>query len=109
MRERPAFRVLPREPDRDPFAEKRCERERLCLTPIDPTLLENRPPPFELLRELRVHGKAGGNRQELLVELDQATGGYRGDDCRARVADGRALRRRFLGRKRGLEPIVRLA
>ena len=51
MGERAALGVLPRDANGDAVDEKRCERERLRVPPVDAALLKRGTPAFELDRK----------------------------------------------------------
>ena len=58
VREGAALGVLAGEPDRDPLAQQRGERERLGVPPVDAALLERVAAALELACELRVDREA---------------------------------------------------
>ena len=109
MGERAALGVLSRETNRDALLEQGGERERLGLTPVDPTLGDRLSPSLELLCELRVHLEAFGNAQELVVQLDQALRRHRGEDGIARVARDALLAWGLGLQERRAQVVVRLA
>ena len=75
------LRVLSGEPDWDAFHQKRTERERLCVSPVDSAFgAECGSPPVQLLLELRVDRKSLRPGQELVVERGQHLNGKRGFD-----------------------------
>src|SRR5207244_7840970 len=82
-----ALGVLAREADRRAFGQKRGERERLRVRPVDATsLVEALAPPLELFDELGVDREPLGNAQEFPAQLPQPRRGYYRLDLVARQA-----------------------
>ena len=110
MRERPALRVLSRQPHRDPLEHERAERQRFRLPPVDPALFDRRQPPLELALELGMHCETVGNAQKLRGEIAELLRRHTGVDLAGGVARNTLLAR--LGRNRLVEaraqPVVRL-
>jgi hypothetical protein len=97
LREGAALGVLSRQANRDAFDEQRCERERFRLAPVDPALLDRLQAALELREQLRVHGEALGDLEQLRVEHDERLARDGRVDLQAVLARDAAL----LARRRG--------
>ena len=69
VRERAAFRVLSREPDRNPLDEQRREGEAFRLAPVDASGLERLGAPFELAQELGMDGESLGYVEQFATRM----------------------------------------
>ena len=91
MGERPALRVLAREPDRDPLLE---QRSRMRAPPHAPSRFRLRRERSRLrsscFASFGLTSNPSGTREQLVFELEEPFGGHRGDDGRAGVRARRA-------------------